>query len=189
MAINSTKHFTIPLHQHKPRGVDTISLLLILLSLVAFLYTAVLQSKTVLAISFGVLVLLILRMLFMPVAKRTFTYNNVLLLMAAAYWFFLGGVGIFAGILLALAAVLETRLKVKPELHISTGGVAIKDAFNRQYNWADLANVIIKDGLITIDCKNNKLIQKEPEADITADYEREINDFCNAQLKAGVHSS
>jgi len=79
---------------------------------------------------------------------------------------------------------LETRLKIKPALQISAEGVSIKDAFNSAYSWNELTNVLIKEGLITIDCKNNKLLQKEPEADITARDEAEINEFCNLQLTA-----
>jgi hypothetical protein len=54
----------------------------------------------------------------------------------------------------------------------------------REIKWFDLSNILIKDRLLTIDFKNNKLIQHEimngeNDYDINED---EFNDFCKQQL-------
>lgn len=47
--------------------------------------------------------------------------------------------------------------------------------------WNELSNVILKDGLLTIDFKNNKILQAEAEEDDLID-EKEFNDFCKQYL-------
>jgi len=54
----------------------------------------------------------------------------------------------------------------------------------REIKWVELSNVILKDWILTIDFKNNKIIQHEVtngkgDYDI---YEKEFNDFCKQQL-------
>jgi hypothetical protein len=51
----------------------------------------------------------------------------------------------------------------------------------RQIQWNELQNVIMKDGLLTIDFKNNKLLQAETEED--SFNEKEFNEFCREQLR------
>jgi hypothetical protein len=42
--------------------------------------------------------------------------------------------------------------------------------------------VLIKDNVLTIDFKNNKLIQKDINEPVTASIEAEFNGFCSEQL-------
>ena len=48
--------------------------------------------------------------------------------------------------------------------------------------WKDISNVIIKDGILTIDFKNNKLFQQLIDEKIQSINEKEFNDFCSQQL-------
>jgi len=54
--------------------------------------------------------------------------------------------------------------------------------------WNDLGNVILKDDILTIDCKNNKLLQAEIEDGANRINEGEFNDFCRQQLKESSKS-
>jgi hypothetical protein len=54
---------------------------------------------------------------------------------------------------------------------------------SKTFEWEKLNNVILKDGLLTIDLKNNKLIQQYIEESKTLIDEKEFNDFCREQLK------
>jgi hypothetical protein len=49
------------------------------------------------------------------------------------------------------------------------------------FSWAELSNVILKDGLLTIDLKDNKLIQQPLEMEASID-EKDFNEFCQRQL-------
>jgi len=53
----------------------------------------------------------------------------------------------------------------------------------KSFNWKELNQVILKDGLLTIDLRNNKLIQQLVDENLTRVDEREFNDFCSEQLK------
>ncbi len=53
----------------------------------------------------------------------------------------------------------------------------------KQVKWSELNQVILKDGLLTIDFKSNRLIQQMIADTKTAEEEKEFNDFCRQQLK------
>ncbi len=53
----------------------------------------------------------------------------------------------------------------------------------RNINWNSLNNVLLKDGLLTIDSKNDKVIQQLIEEDKTKIDENEFNGFCREQLR------
>jgi hypothetical protein len=51
----------------------------------------------------------------------------------------------------------------------------------RMILWNELQNIVLKDGILTIDFRNNKLIQQELEED-SAVNEKDFNEFCQQQL-------
>jgi len=59
-------------------------------------------------------------------------------------------------------------------------------AFQKIYLWEEMNNVIIKDGIITVDFKSNKLLQKEIQSGSTAQDQKDFNEFCANQLKAAI---
>ena len=52
----------------------------------------------------------------------------------------------------------------------------------REIKWKELSNVILKDRMLTIDFKNDKLIQQLIDEKNTDIGEKEFNDFCRQQL-------
>jgi len=54
--------------------------------------------------------------------------------------------------------------------------------FDKRIKWDELNNVILKDGLLTIDFKNDKLIQQLVDEPNYSTDEKEFNDFCSEQL-------
>jgi hypothetical protein len=51
----------------------------------------------------------------------------------------------------------------------------------RKINWDEVQNIVLKDGILTIDFRNNKLIQQELDED-DAVNEKDFNEFCKQQL-------
>jgi len=47
--------------------------------------------------------------------------------------------------------------------------------------WNELQNIVLKDGILTIDFRNNKLIQQDLDEEVTVN-EKEFNEFCKQQL-------
>ncbi len=72
---------------------------------------------------------------------------------------------------------------------IITEKIIIYPSFpNKHIQWEMLNNLLVKDNLLTIDFKNNKLIQSEiiVEKKDEIDDEKEFNDFCRQQLNKWV---
>lgn len=49
-------------------------------------------------------------------------------------------------------------------------------------SWNELSNLVLKDGLLTIDFKNNRIIQQPLAAESKPVDERDFNEFCLEQL-------
>lgn len=56
----------------------------------------------------------------------------------------------------------------------------------KKITWPSLNNVILKDNLLTIDLKNNKLIQQPVDVSKSSPGEKDFNEFCRQQLKAAA---
>jgi hypothetical protein len=78
--------------------------------------------------------------------------------------------------------MIHTASLQKPIVSINERQVIYPSFPKKIIDWQDLSNLIIKDGLLTIDFKNNKIIQQQI-ADISSTIdEKEFNDFCRQQL-------
>ena len=95
-------------------------------------------------------------------------------------WFFSGFWLI--GVLNLFFMVLSINSLKKPVVHIDEEKIIYPSLFNRKINWNELNNVILKDDLLTIDLKNNKLIQQLINESLTVVDEKEFNDFCKSKL-------
>lgn len=83
-----------------------------------------------------------------------------------------------------LAVVSEKQVKFPQEIAFHDQGIVVNSLPKKRYGWQEISNVVLKDGILTIDLKNNKLIQKEIESTSSAKEEQEFNEFCRARLKA-----
>ena len=72
----------------------------------------------------------------------------------------------------------ETRLDIDAEM------IIVKYAlYSRVYKWRDMSNIILKDGILTLDFKSNKIFQSEVEENETPVDEKEFNQFCTEQIQ------
>ena len=80
-------------------------------------------------------------------------------------------------------ALLEAQAKYPLEIGFYSEGVVLNTLFKKKFPWSSLQSVILKDGLLTLDFSNNKLIQKEVLDDDDPDAaEDEFNDYCRSKL-------
>jgi len=56
----------------------------------------------------------------------------------------------------------------------------------RKIQWAAVANMILKDGLLTIDMKNNRIIQQYIDDAKTKVDQQEFNEFCRQHLVSSI---
>lgn len=107
-----------------------------------------------------------------------------LALVFAAWGWYLQPNGLFPALVYLLAAFLEGQVKFPQEVAFDPTEVVVNSFPKKHYQWSELANVVLKDNLLTIDFKNNKLVQKETDGSISAREEEEFNDFCRKWLNA-----
>jgi hypothetical protein len=80
-----------------------------------------------------------------------------------------------------MLALLYTKAKRNIEYTFTVTGLHINDFPTKKWNWSLFNNVIIKDGLLTIDFKNNKIQQILLPANYW-EFEQKFNEFCKEQL-------
>jgi hypothetical protein len=90
-------------------------------------------------------------------------------------------------VLYVIPLFLERQIKFPQEIGFDEEGITINTFSKTHYPWNVIDNVVLKDGLLTIDYKNNKLFQKEIEEEVPPVLESEFNEFCRSKLAA--HSS
>jgi len=181
--MNAKFNYIVILKRSNERYVDRISFLLSVLAVLAFVEV---QVKTgTINYFFSIAALLVLAGIIMnQIAAwkgRQVRYKNWLLV-AGIFWI---GMPIYAwiAILYFLLAFLEYQAKYPLEIGFKNDLVLINTLFKRKFAWTEFNNVILKDGLLTLDFKNNKLFQKEvldddePDAD-----EDEFNEYCRERL-------
>jgi hypothetical protein len=100
----------------------------------------------------------------------------------ALLWFFAPLRNLVISLAYILAAFLEIQLKFPQEIGFDEDEVAFNHFPSKHYSWNEIQNVILKDNIITIDFKNNRILQKETETDTKPELEKEFNDFCRQQL-------
>ncbi|HSF46115.1 MAG TPA: hypothetical protein VLA58_08885 [Chitinophagaceae bacterium] len=115
--------------------------------------------------------------------KKKKTEMMLTYLVAIGALFFFPLPGKIAYLVIALSGYLSTRPE---EIGFSEDHIVFKSVFSKTIAWSDLNNALIKDGILTLDYKNNKLFQSETDDDEDNDEyevsEEEFNAFCRKQL-------
>jgi hypothetical protein len=174
--------YVVTLKRDNARKTDLVSFLLLLFSILVFSYTIYRYGFSVF-LCFAMLVLLIglLINLFSLRKSKDLHFRNWLFV-AGLLWL---GMPFLQWLFLPFVffALLEAQAKYPLEIGFYSDGIVINTLFKKKISWAAMESVILKDGLLTLDYKDNSLIQKEvldddePDAD-----EDEFNDYCRSKL-------
>ena len=85
--------------------------------------------------------------------------------------------------------MLEKQVKFPEEIAFDENEI-VKNSFpKKRFSWSELNNVVLKDGLLTIDFKNNQLIQKELESNTTEALENEFNAYAKLHLEKTTYAN
>lgn len=79
-------------------------------------------------------------------------------------------------------ALLEHQARKPPEIGFSADRIVFSGLFRKTRSWSDLQHIVLKDGLLTIGFKDNRLFQKELESGDDEATEQEFNEWCGKQL-------
>jgi hypothetical protein len=115
-------------------------------------------------------------------SKALETFSLVMALLYGNFWF--QQAGIVAVLAFAAVYIIVTLVKGKTTTVLfSDDGIHLTRVFKTViFPWAEMDNVILKDNLLTIDFKSNKIIQVEIVEPARGVDETEFNLFCNELL-------
>lgn len=112
--------------------------------------------------------------------KKQYQSLGIIILLLGFRWFQLGYQWPFFINLILWALYIASRRKLN--IYISPAQVEYPSLPVRKMQWSEISNLVLKDGILTIDGYNNKLYQHYI-SDITPKVsEAEFNDFCSKQL-------
>jgi len=133
--------------------------------------------------------------------KKERSYIIVYLLIAAIwisdtpFWYF--------SILLFLLLVLQFRMESDFTIALTEQNIIVNGFIKKSFGWQDFNNIVLKDDLLTLDFTNNRILQVEPDWNVSApnaeiesweagegypETEKKFNDFCRQQLKIAASS-
>ena len=178
-----TYDYLILLKKSNDNLVDQVSNLLYVFSIAAFgffIYTNPINSTNYIFVIAAIVINWSITII--NKRKNGIAYFRLGLLIAAVGWIIGFQRNILMAVLYALAAILEKQVKFPPEIGFAEDEISFNSLPRKTLKWAEVTNVVIKDGLLTIDQKNNKLYQKEIDGNVTEEIEVEFNAFCKQQI-------
>lgn len=186
-----TFDYIVVLKQRDFKTVDNTSLFMLVLAMIILLEKALTPFSDASVFPFTVVALIMGWIIFTFVKKRngkTGFYRIGLLFAAWGLVMTLPMPYTWLAGVYVIAAVLEKQVKFPREIAFDDQEVVFNTFPRKHYRWNDFSNVVLKDGLLTIDFKNNKLLQKEIDTQPTATLEKDFNEFCKAILDAERNS-
>lgn len=178
--------YIIVLKRRNDQLTDSISQLMLLLAVCVFIFSVSVSSAGTNAV---VLIILTIGILawwvysYVKHKKGGAPFYRLALLLASVGWF-LQPKGLIIAIIYFVAAALEKQAKFPQEVAFDDEEIVFNTLPKKRYSWQDLTNVVLKDGILTVDFRNNKLFQKEIESHTSAKEEQEFNEFCLSRLNA-----
>ena len=182
------KKYEIVLQNKKAKIYSTISWLIIALNLIVFLYLAIAKlAEQVKYPLLGAASLALIFIFYFIVRRRKENENRqfiIAFILIVLTWIMMGFY-LPAAINLVLFFFQDiTRRKL--EILVAVEKITYPSFPKRTILWNELSNLILKDGLLTIDFKNNKIIQQLIEMTEQPVNEKEFNDFCHEQLQSAA---
>jgi len=175
--------YIITLKGRSHAAINWISRLLYLFAIICFAYFFRINTDT--RIAYGVFIVLISGYWFFIEQKTKNTdeiFYRLGLLMAVFGWLIQPYQNYWLAGFYAICAILEKQVKFPEEIAFNETHVVINSFPKRTIPWSEVANAIIKDGMLTVDFRNNKIIQKEIAEDVEESVEKEFNAFCQEQI-------
>lgn len=124
-------------------------------------------------------VTLVLAAIFIKLLLVKFRLNRLLLLTAAALILFIATHSIAFAVILLAYGWLVKFLNNKPVIIVTNESIIIHKLFaSPAYQWREFSNVVLKDHLLTLDFKNNKLLQVNIDETQAPVDEGAFNEYC-----------
>lgn len=178
------QQYLITLRNEKQTSYGISFLVLAALNLIAFIFLAYIsngnltRNKSLMAA--GAIAIFIGLYFLVKNKKRIFFLYAAIVLAAiffAVLHYYLPAIILVLVLLLFIQAVRNLVVTVSGQR------ISYPSFPRKNFTWDELNNMLLKDGLLTIDLKNNKLFQQAVDETETSINETEFNDFCKKQLQ------
>ncbi|WP_276483221.1 hypothetical protein [Paraflavitalea pollutisoli] len=181
--------YVVSLKNKQTRSIDLIGLLLAILSVLFFVREMLLSAGVHVAYLVGsIAVVAVLVWNVVQASKGKKVYYSRALLIAALVWMKMPYFQWLTFVLIILA-LLEYQAKYALEIGFADKEIVVNSLFKKRYQWSQFDNIVLKDGLLTLDFTNNKILQREVEDDEEDDAdEEEFNAYCRHQLSKATSS-
>lgn len=174
------KKFELVIKNEKVKQYKLLAMLIIVINLIFFIGLAVTNTglRTSALVTAGIIIAGFVARYFtkkyFPTAAGVFFI--ILFYVESGYWQVAAGIG-----LLALMYMISIRQLI---VLVNSDHILYPSFPKKEIDWSELNNMVLKDGLLTIDFKNNKIAQVmvingKDDHDID---EKEFNEFCQMQL-------
>ena len=176
--------FELVLKNEKAKSYRRISWLIIALNFISFVYLAIAEASDKPGYPFFAAALIAAIFLLGIIMKNRFPggiHIAVYFIIVIVSWLILGFY--WAAFINLVLFFFQLITKRKLIVLFFEDDIIYPSFPKKRIKWQHLNNLVLKDGLLTIDNKNNRLIQQEIEDTIQKVNEKEFNDFCREQLR------
>jgi hypothetical protein len=177
-------NFVVVLKNKNIKAVRLTGMLLTILAGFLFLYRSFQDGSSRMNLIPFFILLILFAWSVNRVRKNEKVQFSLLLAIAGSGLIFISPFNWLGFVYLALAA-LERQALGAQEIGFSTDHIRFNSWPEKKYSWSQFTNILLKDGLLTIDFRNNKLFQKETDDADDPEYdssEDEFNHFCKEHL-------
>ena len=172
----------ISLKNEKLRTYTIISWLIILLNFIAFVYLGVTGWSEIANLPYFAAGLLLVIFVFRLISDREeFESDSISLCFSLVIIAWIVMQFYWAAVIIIFLFLFQDISRRKLIVLFYDDRIIYPSFPKRTILWSELNNVILRDGILTIDLKNNKVFQNEiysPASEI------DFNEFCDTQLKA-----
>jgi hypothetical protein len=171
--------FEIVIPNERQKTYKIFTFIMLTLNFLGFGYVFLRTSGTASLLAIAGLVLNTAPWLYYLLNKKHFKTPIVetALIASALLWLYFGN--LWMGLLLLFFSIIGLFANKKPTILFSNDGVLFPSFPPKNYLWSVIEQVIWKDNILTIDLKNNKLIQFNIDKDFAKDFPVKLfNEFC-----------
>lgn len=182
MAENSNYPYIIVLKNESSRYVNVFGFLLAVGSAVLFAREMFFRNQIILPYMAGIIFIagLLIWNAFLYYRTDREIYYSKALLIAGLVWtkmpYFEWLVIVFA-----FLALLEYQAKKPVEVGFAEDHIMLNKLFKKRISWSEIDNVVLRDGWLTIDFKNNRLLQKEIDTGESEASDEEFNEWIRSR--------
>lgn len=172
--------YSIPLTDNS-KEIDLVVLrsLLALAGLAAFFY----RANAYVFINVTIAVALLAAAIAVRYLFSLLRIKKLILLSIAALLLFIATHAATFSLLLVAFGMASYLIYKKPAVLLTEENVVLKSSKgSNSFGWDEFENIVLKDNLLTLDYKNNKLLQLEVDISGADINQKEINDFCRSCL-------